>query len=165
MAYLSDAADWSTPPVLKLLLGVQTVISPVLRERPSHLCWRLSFQTVETVFGLTCTCSFIGFIIATVTIQSTLAAFCKSCDVQLQKSTSPNEAKSLSWDLKSCTDREKNHGCVTVIWCFKTSQPRRIIPGLRETFVNRYIVERTNKAEIRPEKQSEKTENLWNEIQ
>ena len=39
---------------------------------------------------------------------------------------------------------------------------------LRETFIKRYIVERTNKAEIRPEEQSEKAEscwgNLWNEI-
>ena len=38
-----------------------------------------------------------------------------------------------------------------------------------ETFIKRYIVERTYKAEIRPEEQSEKTEscqeNLWNEIQ
>ena len=35
--------------------------------------------------------------------------------------------------------------------------------------MKRYIVERTNKAEIRPEEQSQKTENrrenLWNEIQ
>ena len=35
--------------------------------------------------------------------------------------------------------------------------------------MKRYIVERTNKAEIRPEEQSEKAENclenLWNEIQ
>ena len=35
--------------------------------------------------------------------------------------------------------------------------------------MKRYIVERTNNAEIRPEKQSEKVEscreNLWNEIQ
>ena len=35
--------------------------------------------------------------------------------------------------------------------------------------MNGYIVERTNKAEIRPEEQSEKAEscreNLWNEIQ
>ena len=37
--------------------------------------------------------------------------------------------------------------------------------------MQRYIVERTNKAEIRPEEQSEETEtescreNLWNEIQ
>ena len=35
--------------------------------------------------------------------------------------------------------------------------------------MKRYIVERTNKADIRPEEQSEKTEssreNLWNEIQ
>ena len=40
---------------------------------------------------------------------------------------------------------------------------------MRETFVKRYIVERTNKAELRPEKQSEKAkssrENLWNEIE
>ena len=39
----------------------------------------------------------------------------------------------------------------------------------RETFVKRYIVEWTSKAEMRPEEQSEKTEscreNLWNEIQ
>ena len=36
-------------------------------------------------------------------------------------------------------------------------------------FKRRYIVERTNKAEVRPEEQSEKTEscweNLWNETQ
>ena len=42
--------------------------------------------------------------------------------------------------------------------------------GSKETFIKRYKVERTNKAEgIRPEEQSEKTEscreNLWNEIQ
>ena len=56
-----------------------------------------------------------------------------------------------------------------VSWCFKPSQPKRIISGLRETFIKRYIVERTNKAEMRPEEQSEKAEscreNLWNEIQ
>ena len=41
--------------------------------------------------------------------------------------------------------------------------------GLKETFIKRYIVERTNEAEIRPEEQSEKIEscqeNLWKEIQ
>ena len=41
--------------------------------------------------------------------------------------------------------------------------------GLKETFIRRYIVERTNKAEIRLEEQSEKAEScqetLWNEIQ
>ena len=41
--------------------------------------------------------------------------------------------------------------------------------GLRETFIMIYIVERTNKAELRPEEQSEKAkscrENLWNEIE
>ena len=44
-----------------------------------------------------------------------------------------------------------------------------IISRLKETFIKRQIVERANKAEIRPEKQSAKTEscrdNLWNEIQ
>ena len=42
-----------------------------------------------------------------------------------------------------------------------------MILGLKETFVKRYIAERTYETEIRPEEQSEKTEscweNLWNE--
>ena len=41
--------------------------------------------------------------------------------------------------------------------------------GLKETFIKRHVVERTSKAEIRPEEQSEETESLreksWNEIQ
>ena len=49
------------------------------------------------------------------------------------------------------------------------SQPQRIISGLEETFTKEYIVERTNKTEIRPEEQGEKAEgcreDLWNEIQ
>ena len=53
--------------------------------------------------------------------------------------------------------------------CFEPSKPLGIILGLKETFIKRYIVERTNKADIRPEEQSEKAEscreNLWNEIQ
>ena len=56
-----------------------------------------------------------------------------------------------------------------VIWCYKPSQPQRIISRLKETFIKRYVVERTKKAEIRAEEQSEKAdscpENLWNEIQ
>ena len=44
-----------------------------------------------------------------------------------------------------------------------------LLSGLRETFLKSYIVEWTNKAEIRPEEESEKAEscweNLWNEIQ
>ena len=56
-----------------------------------------------------------------------------------------------------------------VRWCFESSQPLGIISGLKETFTQRYIVERTNKAEIRQEEQSEKTgscrKNFWNEIQ
>ena len=54
-------------------------------------------------------------------------------------------------------------------WCINPSQPQRINSGLRKTFVKRYKVERTNKAELRPEGQSKKAEscreNLWNEVQ
>ena len=35
----------------------------------------------------------------------------------------------------------------------------RITSGLRETFIKIHIVERTNKAELRPEEQSKKAEN------
>ena len=56
-----------------------------------------------------------------------------------------------------------------VSWCAEPSQPQRITSGLKETFIQRYVAERTSKAEIRPEEQSEKAEgcreNLWNEIQ
>ena len=52
---------------------------------------------------------------------------------------------------------------------FKLSQPQWIISRLKETFRKRYIVERIDKAEIRPEEQSEKAkscrENLWMKIQ
>ena len=48
-----------------------------------------------------------------------------------------------------------------VSWCFKPSQPQSIISGLRETLIKRYIVERTNKADIRQEEQSEKVESCW----
>ena len=56
-----------------------------------------------------------------------------------------------------------------VNWCFEPGQPLGIISGLKETFIEKHIVERTNNAETRPEEQSEKTEScrkkLWNEIQ
>ena len=56
-----------------------------------------------------------------------------------------------------------------VHWCLELSQPPGIISGLKETFIKRHTVERTSKAEIRPEEQVEKTqsclENLWDEIQ
>ena len=56
-----------------------------------------------------------------------------------------------------------------VIWRFEPSQLLGIISGLEETFIKRYIAERTYETEVRPEEQSEKTEtcweNLWNEIQ
>ena len=51
------------------------------------------------------------------------------------------------------TEREKEREEELVSWYFKPSQPQRIISGLKETFIKRYIVERTNKAEIRPEEQ------------
>ena len=47
---------------------------------------------------------------------------------------------------------------VIVSWCFKPSQPQRIKSGLRETLLKRSIVERSNKAEIRPEEEREKAE-------
>ena len=47
---------------------------------------------------------------------------------------------------------------VVVNWCFKPSQPQRIISGLKETLIERYIVERTSKAEMKPEEQSRKAE-------
>ena len=60
-------------------------------------------------------------------------------------------------------------GEVVDSWCFRPSQPQRIISGLRETLIKRDIVKRTSKAEIRLEEQSEKVEscreNSWNEIQ
>ena len=42
--------------------------------------------------------------------------------------------------------------------CFEPSRPLRIITGLKETFIKRYTVERTNKVEVRPEEQSENVE-------
>ena len=45
---------------------------------------------------------------------------------------------------------------LSLSWCFKPSQPQRIISGLKETFIKRYRVERTHRAEVRPEEQSEK---------
>ena len=58
---------------------------------------------------------------------------------------------------------------ILAYWCFEPSQPLWIISGLKETFTKRYRVRRTNKAEIRPEEQSQKTEscqeNWWDKIQ
>ena len=46
----------------------------------------------------------------------------------------------------------KNGGkAILVSWCFKPSQPQRIISGLKETLMKGYVVERTNKAGIRLE--------------
>ena len=45
-----------------------------------------------------------------------------------------------------------------VNWCLEPRQPLLIISGLKETFLKRYRLQRTNKAEVRPQEQSEKTE-------
>ena len=82
----------------------------------------------------------------------------------------------MTWQTLSLNSLQPDSGsqnCVLVNqlvnWCFEPSQPLRIILGPKETFIKRHIVERTNKAEKRPEEQSEKTEicweSLWNEIQ
>ena len=46
---------------------------------------------------------------------------------------------------------QRNEVGQLVGWYFKPSQPQRIMSGLRETFIKKYIVQRTNKAELRPE--------------
>ena len=45
-----------------------------------------------------------------------------------------------------------------VSWCFQPSQPQKITSKLRDTFVKKCTVERTSRAELRPEEQSEKAE-------
>ena len=55
-------------------------------------------------------------------------------------------------------DRCGRSGVWLISWCFKSGQPQRITSSLKETFIKRYIVEKTIKAEIRPEEQSEKAE-------
>ena len=45
-----------------------------------------------------------------------------------------------------------------VSWYFEPSQPLGIVSGLKKTFITRHTVEKTNKAKIRPEEQSEKME-------
>ena len=75
------------------------------------------------------------------------------------------------WE-RQISGREGKEGRKTALqpcWCCKPSQPQLIISGQTEAFIERYILERTSKAEIRPEEQSEKVEscreNLWSEIQ
>ena len=75
--------------------------------------------------------------------------------------------QSFSKHILKQVHRQQNLFFKLVNWCFEPSQPLGIISGLKETFIKRHKVERTNKAEIRPEEQSEKVEscqeNLWNE--
>ena len=70
-------------------------------------------------------------------------------------------------------EKAQRPGAVSLLinWCIEPSQPLGIISGLKETFRRDIQLKgpRTNKADIRPEEQSQKTkscrENLWNEIQ
>ena len=62
------------------------------------------------------------------------------------------------WNGKGPYGEWSRMGRRLISWCFKPSQPQRIISGLRETFIKRYIVERTNKTEMRPEEQAENGE-------
>ena len=66
-------------------------------------------------------------------------------------------------------ERERKKESELVNWCFEPSHALWTISGLKETSIKRYIVERTKKAEIRPEEQSRKNascrENIWKEIQ
>ena len=57
---------------------------------------------------------------------------------------------------KYLTKMEKKKVGLLVNWCFEPSQPLGVISRLKETFIKKYTVERTNKAEVRPKEQSRK---------
>ena len=62
----------------------------------------------------------------------------------------------LKWPLKQANiSMYVASFTILVNWCFEPSQPLGITSRLKETFIKRYIVERTSKTE-----QSEKTELL-----
>ena len=91
------------------------------------------------------------------------------------KETVSNRARAVKQDQKQISWFTKGYQEALlakrelVTYGFKSSLPHRITSELKETFIKRYIVERTKKAEIIPKEQSEKVEscweNLWNEIQ
>ena len=71
--------------------------------------------------------------------------------------------------LGQCTfsldsDEAKKENCLFLDRCFEPSQPLWIISGLKETFIERHTVEKTNKARGQSEKTESCRENLWNEI-
>ena len=72
---------------------------------------------------------------------------------------------SATWITLICSQCGAQELCGSLLavnfWCSEPSQPLGMITsGLKETFIKRHIIERTNKVEIRPEEQSEKTEEL-----
>ena len=78
--------------------------------------------------------------------------------VDLLSFVSPNwwavSGGSCDWILTSCQSHSTTSGRThlyssLVNWCFEPSQPLGIISGLKENFIKRCIVERTNKAEVR----------------
>ena len=65
----------------------------------------------------------------------------------------------------------QNREMKSMIYFIKNTREKIVLDyiRLRETFITSYIVERINKAELRPEEQNEKAkgcrEKLWNKIQ
>ena len=57
-----------------------------------------------------------------------------------------------------------NHFCLLVGAFSPVNHEGLITSGLRETFIKRCTVERTSKAEIGPEEQSEKAESCWDNL-
>ena len=53
---------------------------------------------------------------------------------------------------------EKKKVGLLVNWCFEPSQPLGVISRLKETFIKKYTVERTNKPEIKLEEQWQRGE-------
>ena len=98
-----------------------------------------------------------------------------TCEHEAKDARRRSQGAERSWKRKKSTIFLKETIRATVKfsclanWYFKPSQPLGIISGLKETFIKRDRVARTNKAEIGPEELSEKTEscreNLQNQIQ
>ena len=91
-----------------------------------------------------------------------------ACAILTRHSTlSDGEGKSHSAPITNGFRHTVVRQLLVVSWCFKSSQPQRIITGLRKTMKfhkDIFMVQRTKKAEIRPEEQSEKHGELLGEF-
>ena len=79
-------------------------------------------------------------------------AFLTCCNLNCSASTNTLYCEA-SLLIPTCNETLK-HWIVLAL-----TQPQRIISGLRQTFIKRYVVERTNKAELTPEQQLETINN------